>query len=377
VSKRFQNAIAYGAYLVASTAVVVFAVEAGLRLFFGLPEGLFHYEPYDGSTLFLPDREMRMVMGPLPYTIQTNSHGLRGPEIPLEKPEGKTRIIALGDSVTHGFYVPNDKTYPALLERLLRERGHDVDVINIALGWASIDLQFAMLQTYGMPFDPDIVVLQFVTNDLDEIRHAPREDLLSRELGHDLPEAASEWFWFGRTALGERVLDTVMRLQYPKYRRHSRQLEASDDPEFELDRGDEFEANARHFVSYMVERQDSLLQYQEFNAEAQRVMENYIYTLEALRAFCEENGIEFVMSYHPDYAHIYQPARKSPMHRQITAACERLGVPLADQLDAFRAHEGEVLHFAPVDFHPNAAGNALIAEVIADTLESSGVLTDE
>jgi len=60
----------------------------------------------------------------------TNSLGLRGKEITLEKPSGYKRILVLGDSFTFGLYVSDEETYPAVLEKLLTGQGHKVEVIN-------------------------------------------------------------------------------------------------------------------------------------------------------------------------------------------------------------------------------------------------------
>lgn len=372
---HLRRVAAYVVYLGAATAAVLVAIECALRLF-GLPAGLFHYEPYDKGTLFLPNREMRMVMGPMPYTIKTNRHGLRGPDIPLEKPEGTTRIIALGDSVTHGFYVPEEHTYPAFLERDLRARGYEADVINIARGFASIDMQFAMLREYGLRLGPDVVVLTFVTNDIEEIAGKSREALLSHELYHPLREAESGWFLFGRTAIGELLLDGMMRWRYPKYRKHARELEATSDPEISIEGGTNFRENAEHFLNAYAKKYDSPAWYETLRLDHKAAVDDYYWTLERLRDFCAERGIVLVFSYHPDYPHIYLPERGVPLYDAAKDACTRLGIPFVDQLPVFRAHAGEVLHFAPVDFHPNARGNALIAEAVAETLVTEGLLDE-
>ena len=41
-----------------------------------------------------------------------------------------TRLLALGDSLTAGYNLPGDASFPAVLERRLRAAGHDVEVIN-------------------------------------------------------------------------------------------------------------------------------------------------------------------------------------------------------------------------------------------------------
>ena len=60
------------------------------------------------------------------FNVSTNSIGLRGPE--LEDPKPEIRIACVGDSVTFGWGVSYEESYPARLERLLIERGRSVRV---------------------------------------------------------------------------------------------------------------------------------------------------------------------------------------------------------------------------------------------------------
>jgi len=63
------------------------------------------------------------------YLLTTSSQRLRNEEVG-PKAEGVTRIVALGDSVTHGWGVKRAESYPAQLESYLRGKGHQVEVIN-------------------------------------------------------------------------------------------------------------------------------------------------------------------------------------------------------------------------------------------------------
>ena len=54
--------------------------------------------------------------------IRINSLGMRGPEVPVDKPAGVKRVIVLGGSHPMGMWVKANETYAAVLERLLNER---------------------------------------------------------------------------------------------------------------------------------------------------------------------------------------------------------------------------------------------------------------
>jgi len=93
----------------------------------------------------------------------TNSKALRGEEVPYEKRPDEYRILILGDSVTWGSGVQNEKTYPFLLEERLPE---NVTVINAATSGYSTFNQFEFLKEEAMRYQPDSVWLAFCFNDV-------------------------------------------------------------------------------------------------------------------------------------------------------------------------------------------------------------------
>lgn len=96
-----------------------------------------------------------------------NSHGLRGPEISLEKPAGTLRVLLVGDSFTEGYTVPEEQTLRSRLEvDLGRLRSRPVQVINGGTaGWGT-DQEVLFYEKTGRLFSPDLVVLLFYYNDL-------------------------------------------------------------------------------------------------------------------------------------------------------------------------------------------------------------------
>ena len=162
---------------IASCLALLLAVELCLRLFFGFPHGAFNYLLSTKNGLYPRSSTIVMSYGFRPYTVRTNSWGMRGAGVPFEKQDGTTRIVALGDSVTDGFFVEDSETYPFLLERLLNEGGCRAEVLNVARGGGSIDKEYGLLKSV-MPLKPDAVVLLFVNNDIVEIRGKSRQDLV-------------------------------------------------------------------------------------------------------------------------------------------------------------------------------------------------------
>ena len=107
--------------------------------------------------------------------FRTNSHGLRDQEIPLKKPDGTRRILALGDSTVFGFGVPFEKSFSERLETMLNKRGGATrfDVINAGVPGYSIYQALMYLKIEGLRFDPDVILLETNFNDR---RYVPSAD---------------------------------------------------------------------------------------------------------------------------------------------------------------------------------------------------------
>ena len=56
--------------------------------------------------------------------LQTNSHGLRGPDRDYPKPPGVRRTLLLGDSFTDGYTVADEKSVRGVLEAQQIGRAH-------------------------------------------------------------------------------------------------------------------------------------------------------------------------------------------------------------------------------------------------------------
>jgi len=76
----------------------------------------------------------------------------------------ETVIVALGDSLTAGYGLPQDQSFPAQLEAALKARGHNVRIVNAGV---SGDTALAGLQRldWAIPEDADAVILELGAND--------------------------------------------------------------------------------------------------------------------------------------------------------------------------------------------------------------------
>ncbi len=100
------------------------------------------------------------------YEFETNSQGLRYPEIPLQKPSGSYRVFVLGDSFTEGVGVSEDQRFSALLEQHFGTNGRRIAFVNGGLAGTG-PLEYGRLfLSIGLEYDPDAVLICLYANDL-------------------------------------------------------------------------------------------------------------------------------------------------------------------------------------------------------------------
>jgi acyl-CoA thioesterase-1 len=76
----------------------------------------------------------------------------------------KTRIVALGDSLTAGYGLRPSDAFPARLERMLRERDHAIEVINEGVSGDDAAGGLSRLSRV-LAHNPDIVIVALGAND--------------------------------------------------------------------------------------------------------------------------------------------------------------------------------------------------------------------
>lgn len=102
--------------------------------------------------------------------VHTNSFGLRGPEIPLEKPPDVYRIAFLGDSFVFGWGVEQHDSFVQLLEDELNRHASEFgrrkfEVLNFGVPGYSTFQEVALFEEEGLKFKPDAAIVYFVEND--------------------------------------------------------------------------------------------------------------------------------------------------------------------------------------------------------------------
>jgi Tfp pilus assembly protein PilF len=95
-----------------------------------------------------------------------NSYGQRDVERTVEKPKGVRRVIVLGDSVVEGHGLPDlELTISRQLEKLYSDG--KTQVLNFGVSGYCTRSEVELLETKGLKFEPDVVIVVFVENDFN------------------------------------------------------------------------------------------------------------------------------------------------------------------------------------------------------------------
>jgi len=174
-SERMLKAAGNIYLLLISSLIVLILAELLLRKVNPWGIDFFHNLPYHMQGMvdhpelgYVHPRSMTYQLG---YnSVELNSKGLRDHEVDFKKPPGDNRILALGDSVTFGWGVDQGETFSDRLEPLLRElTNQHWEVINAGVNGYNSQQEATYLRLDGLRFDPDIVILVYVSNDTEPV----------------------------------------------------------------------------------------------------------------------------------------------------------------------------------------------------------------
>jgi acyl-CoA thioesterase-1 len=115
--------------------------------------------------------------GPEPSTPTAGSRGpaTAAPARPVPERTGpRPKIVAVGDSLTAGFGLERDDSYPALLEQMLEERGYNYEVVNAGV---SGDTSAGGLRRLDRALQGDVDVVIIALGGNDGLRGLPVAEL--------------------------------------------------------------------------------------------------------------------------------------------------------------------------------------------------------
>ncbi|GAB4409983.1 MAG: hypothetical protein Fur0044_03640 [Anaerolineae bacterium] len=334
--------------------------RAGLSRFHAQMDGIYVPDPYlwhksvagiDRTITGHPDYDFR---------VQTNALGYDGIGFRDDGINDSSPIIALGDSFTWGDGIDNDKIW---VERLETESGRDV--VNLGMSGYGSQQILRLLQTYGLPLKPRLILWGFFPNDFNDSGHfAWREE--TGRLAKQAPEP-KPW---------TETLDRELRIYSVAYTWLVSPFEEPDDNE---------EYERLYYTDNTLNLSFVLRSYwgKRLDPSDKYTGPGLVYTQQALaeaQTAAGQLNAELVVLLFPSKEQVYWPIvstladnaadfKVNWPHDEVKAWCQANGVRYLDLTPVFAAHaaQGEQLYYR-FDAHWNEAGHKLAAQTIRQYL---------
>ncbi len=259
---------------------------------------------------------------------RTNRAGFRGPDVSLRPAPGVFRVVVAGDSIVMGHGVPERDAYPAQLGPRLEGRAvPKVQVLNLGLSGLHLSAVVKRVEQIGLAHHPDLLVYGFTPNDIK----GPEYEALGSEAG------AAE-----HLARHRRFADSpsfLLRSVWPRW-------VALSDLLFRPPGSVGHEVHHNYFE----------------NPAAWR---RFTSGLDALAGFGRSEGICVVLLIHTHLAQLDWLHPFLDVYGRVADAARARGIEVVESFPQLRGRDPTELRLGYVDTHPNAAGHALLADVLA------------
>jgi lysophospholipase L1-like esterase len=267
------------------------------------------------------------------YQGASNSEGFRDVEHAVAKPSGVYRVVVLGDSIAAGLRVERyEDTFPAILEKLLRERGLKAEVINLAVSGYNTQQEVELFKEKGLRYRPDLVLVAYSLTDRERVDGDILKTLLEaeRQKGGGAHRANP---WLIRSAL----------YRFFRYRVLApRQAASAGDAEIQ---------KAQDQVSG-----DTVAEY-----------------FGELARLSRENGFEVVVAVFPRIVRTFSYYRFGDQHEYVRELSAQNGFRHLDLLEPFaRCRNASSEPIGMDNYHPSAYGHRCAAEAMAGVIAGEG-----
>ena len=254
-----------------------------------------------------------------------NSAGWRDQEHRIPKEERTLRILGLGDSYLWGQGVHQGDRVLDLVESSLaaQDPSRAVETINTARPGVNTFWQASTLQGRGLAYDPDLVILFFVLNDVEQDTRGP---VAMVEFQTDYRNLYQQPDWF--TA-------------HSQLWGWARQRSIAT-------------ARARRYVT------DCVASFHEHSWK----WELTTGALDQIQAALDARGIPLLMVVFPFFVELDGDYPFASIHEVVRQHAEERGIPLLDLRDAYRAFHGPELWVHETDQHPNELAHRVAAEAV-------------
>jgi lysophospholipase L1-like esterase len=298
--------------------------------------------------------------------INTNSFGLRSPEVAVPKPAGTVRILLLGDSFTFGLRVADNETFGRQLEKRLRATygSNSIEVVSAGVISYCPLLEYLQYRHHLHVLEPDLVVLNFDMSDVQDHMAYSRDAVLGPDgvplfvtepsLRNQTPSAMPKLLlfeWLGRRVQGlrGRVESTLQGV--PFVRDTDRYL-------WTFDQGPELDAEARATMT-------PILHLSRLLARDRIPMVLATYP-QPWQVSAEATPIPPIRDQYGIGQHTVH-LNDRPF-RKLEAFAAEHQIPFVNATSAFRQDATPVTLFLGNDFHFTPRGHQLYADVLAGFL---------
>ncbi len=286
--------------------------------------------------------------------VSINARGLRGPELPYARHAGATRILYLGDSVTFGYRLTVDQSYPYVTQRLLeQDPGGRFETVNAGVGGYAPWQELRYLKREGLRYEPDLIVVGFVLNDFTE-----KLSLIQ----------------FGGSGRGAQLARTA-RSQLDRWLSGSGLLFAGREALARLRFGPDVASGARR-------REDAEVRWLAREPDHPTIVRGWRIarrSLDAIFQVAAQRDVPAALVVFPYAFQLDAPRRSAAPQRRLMSHAATRGVPALDLLPVFaaaaRVRGVDALFLDPS--HPSAEGHRLAAGALADFLVGQGLVSDK
>lgn len=340
--------IKFNIILLICTLIILFLfLEIFLRVFFPLEEdeysnhglllSLGHVYQKSNDSLIDVELMPNMIIYEEGIEYKINSKGMRDYEFPYEKPQDTYRVVVLGDSVTFGYNIHMDDSYPKQLERLLNENNKEkYEVINLGVGAYNTWQEFQLLKNEGLKYNPDLIIFGFLFNDLIK-----DERFIFRNFTIDYSEEKSCKITYTNIKLPCKVISflrNIRVLTFSKYR-----------------------------LNNILQYKKGLDYYQNlyYNEHSVKDFDEIFANISKLS---EDKNIPILFVIFPLIVKDYNKYEYNSLHEDMRIELKKYNLKYIDLLDAYLNSKNK-LYLAKLDMaHPNTEGHNITARVIYEYL---------